>query len=71
MKIGPLDIIASGHNVGKSAVLKKMYVILYDDGTTCLTRFRPNLQDEADIVAFREVQIAKGDGMEVKYVGAY
>lgn len=43
--------------------LIRMFVILYDDGTTCLTRWKPDMKNDTDIVAVREVQICEGDGI--------
>jgi hypothetical protein len=43
--------------------IKRMFVILYDDGTTCLTKWKPDLKNDTDIVAIREVQICEGDGI--------
>ncbi len=36
--------------------LIRMFVILYDDGTKCLTRWKPDMKNDTDIVEVREIQ---------------
>lgn len=52
-----------------SKKLIRMFVILYDDGTTCLTRWKPDMKNDTDIVAVREVRRRIADGLWEYYHG--